>query len=541
MSRSGEAVFGRALRALGFGANAEYGERIGLSFVPPHPWPGDAARGRSILGNTIELAGQSVAITHSAWDTDAPEPWRAALNSFEWLRDLRAVGGDAARRQARALTAEWLTRYERRGELAWRADIMGARLANWIGFHDFFCASADDAFRTRLFDSMGRQAKSLARALPGDLGGAPLLLAIKGLLATGLCLPGGDGRFAQAEKLLFEELPRQILADGCHIERCPSVHAMILEALIDIRALYKTARVEMPPALQHAIDHMTPALRFYRHGDGRLALFNGSDEGEALMIDTVLTQADARGRPLRHAAQAGFDRVTMGRTVVIADTGGPAPAGFDRTAHAGIGSFEMSIGRERFIVNCGHSGTGALQSALAGTAAHSTLAVADTNQMQIAATGGVKRRPRTVESRREDQPEGSLIEVSHDGYADLGLVHRRRLFLRDGGDDFRGEDTLVGSAVQPFAIRFHLHPDVHASVIQNGRNALLRLGDNTGWRLRSDSEAITLVDSIYFGGGSAPRRSLALVIVGTTKGDAETTIRWAFHREKRIPSPRTDS
>ena len=89
----------------------------------------------------------------------------------------------------------------------------------------------------------------------------------------------------------------------------------MLGALIDIRALYKTARLAMPELLQHTIDRMTPALRFFRHGDGGLALFNGSQEpARRLLLDTILTQADARGKPLKRAPQAGFDRMSLGRT-----------------------------------------------------------------------------------------------------------------------------------------------------------------------------------------------------------------------------------
>ena len=32
---------------------------------------------------------------------------------------------------------------------------------------------------------------------------------------------------------------------------------------------------------------MTPALRFLRHGDGGLALFNGAQEGEPVLIEDV--------------------------------------------------------------------------------------------------------------------------------------------------------------------------------------------------------------------------------------------------------------
>ena len=229
--------------------------------------------------------------------------------------------------------------------------------------------------------------------------------------------------------------------------------------------------------------------------------------------------------------------MSLGRTIVIVDSGAPAPIKLDNRAHAGIASFEMSVGRERFIVNCGaHPGVGPWRNALAATAAHSTVVVADTNQVELLEGGGVRRRPPSVESRREDGPEGSLVEVSHTGYANLGLTHRRRLFLGDSGEDFRGEDALVGTARRHFAIRFHLHPDVHVSLTESGRTALLRLGDGTGWRFRSDSETVALDESVYFGSGTA-RRSNVLVISGETQGQGEAVVRWAFRREKRPSHP----
>ena len=533
MIGAGEAPIGRALRALGIGVPAERGAPTELTLVPPNPWPGDATRGRAMLAGVYSEGGETVVVDQSAWDAVAGPAWSARMHAFEWLRDLRAVGGDSARRHARLLTSEWLDRFERRGEIAWRADVMGARVAHWIGFHDFFCASADDEFRGRLFAALAKQVRMLSRALPGELSGAPLMFAIKGLMASGVCMAGGEARLAQAEKLLLRELQRQISSDGCHAERCPMVHASVLEALIDMRAMYRSRRIEMPEQLQHAIDRMAPALRFFRHGDGALALFNGSQEGEPLQLDTILTQADARGRPLKRAPQAGFDRVMLGRTVIIADSGAPAAPGLDRRAHAGIGSFEMSVGRERFIVNCGaHPAGGKWRSALAATAAHSTLTVADTNQIELFADGGVARRPKTIDSRREDGPDGSLVEIAHDGYAQMGLVHRRRLYLSEGGEDFRGEDSVMGDAVHPYAIRFHLHPNVHASLIHNGHAVLLMLGDGSGWRFRSDAETIALEDTIYLGSGTTPRRSNAIVIAGKS-GVGEVTVRWAFHREKR--------
>ncbi len=533
MTSAGEAGPGRTFRAFRFTSMSRQAAPGSLTVVPPNPWPGDALRGRTMLANVIGLAGESIAVEGSPWSIAAPEAWASELHGFSWLRDLRAVGGDAARRHARLLTLQWLDRKPKRGDVGLRADVTGARVANWIAFHDFFCASADDRFRARFFTSLVRQSRGLAKALPADLSGAALLIAIKGLLASALCLDGGEQRFATAEKLLLRELQRQILTDGVQAERCPAIHAETLATLIDMRALYKAARIVMPDPLKQSIDLMVPALRFFRHGDGGLALFNGGREGEALLLDTILTQADARARPMKRAAVAGFDRLSLGRSIVIVDSGAPAPTGFDRSAHAGIGSFEMSVGRQRFIVNCGaHPGNGAWRKALAATAAHSTMTVADTNQVELVDGGGVRRRPPAVSAVREDSAHGMLLEMTHNGYAGLGLVHRRVLFLSDGGEQLRGEDTLIGSTRQDFTIRFHFHPDVQASLTGIGQAALLRLGDGSGWRFRVDSGEVSLEDSIYFGSGPLPRRTSVLVVSGHTNG-ADTMVRWAFRRDKK--------
>lgn len=508
-----------------------------LAVVPPDPWPGEAASGAELLNGVFRFAGQSFQGDMPPWRPKAASAlWLAEMHGFDWLRHLRAIGGDAARRQARALVSAWMEAEGRRwNAVSWAPDVLAARLCSWIGQHDFFLASADDALRARVFDSMARQMRHLSRAVPGRLQGGPLILALKGLAYGGLCLPGFEKAADRARLLLSRELPRQILPDGAQVERSPSVHLQVLRHLIDLRGCFRAARVEVPEPLQHAIDRMTPTLRFYRHGDGGLALFNGGREEEPIQIDTVLGQADARGRPLKAVPHVGFERLTAGRTCVLFDAGSPPPPGLDGRAHAGTLSFEMSVGRERLVVNCGAhpSDSGPWRAALAATAAHSTLVVEDTNSTAVRDEGGLDRRPRTVEGGRQDADGGVLVEGAHDGYAPgFGLVHRRRLFLSENGEDLRGEDVLEGDGERAFAVRFHLHPGVQASLLQGGTAALLRLPSGQGWRLRTAGGQLELADSVYLGTGSDPRKAVQLVIRGETE-PGETRIKWAFRREKR--------
>jgi uncharacterized heparinase superfamily protein len=99
------------------------------------------------------------------------------------------------------------------------------------------------------------------------------------------------------------------------------------------------------------------------------------------------------------------------------------------------------------------------------------------------------------------------------------------------GADLRGEDTLTGRAGVPFAIRFHLHPTVDATLLQSGRDVLLRLPRDGGWRLRC-SEPLALGESIYFEDAPEPRRASQIVVTGVT-ADSSTTVKWALRREAK--------
>jgi uncharacterized heparinase superfamily protein len=113
-----------------------------------------------------------------------------------------------------------------------------------------------------------------------------------------------------------------------------------------------------------------------------------------------------------------------------------------------------------------------------------------------------------------------------------GTIHYRRIYVSEGGEDVRGEDTLEGPAGSGFAVRFHLHPSVQASLIQQGQAVLLALPSGGGWRFRASGAQLALEESLYAGRGDEPRRSLQIAVTGTTQPD-HTIIKWALQKEKR--------
>ncbi|MBV8401385.1 MAG: heparinase II/III-family protein, partial [Acetobacteraceae bacterium] len=244
-------------------------------------------------------------------------------------------------------------------------------------------------------------------------------------------------------------------------------------------------------------------------------------------VDLVLTQAGRGGRAPSSLPDAGFQRLQAGRSVVIVDCGAPPPLGVDRLAHAGTLAFELSIGRDRLIVNCGGmpAGSHEWRDAARATAAHSTLVIADLNSSELR-PDGLGRRPERVVAHRQEANGAHWLETSHDGWVKaFGAVHRRRLYVAESGDDIRGEDCLESPTPQSYSVRFHLHPAVTASLQQDGTTVLLRLPSGGGWRLRSDGARMTLEESIYVG-GPEPRRSEQVVLTGSADGPQQ--VKWAI-------------
>ena len=500
-------------------------------------WPGDAKRGGAILAGDLEFFGEVVRNPMPVWFPAGAGPeWLAAWHGFGWLTDLINVGA-AARDPARMFVQSWLADNSAWHPIAWRSDVMATRIFAWIAhFEELAGRDTDRALRRAMLASIARQVRHLGRTAAWELTGAARLRALKGLIGGLAALGGAPRRTARALRALERELPAQILPDGGHRTRSPSVQLAVLGDLIDIRAVLRAARVDVPGGLQQAIERMAPMLRFFRHGDRRLALFNDSIEEDGVLVDLALTRSETRGHAPMQAPHLGFQRLQGGQSLVLVDTGKPAPRGFDGGAHAGTLSFELSQGRERIIVNCGgYRGVRpAWRRVVRSSAAHSVLVVGDTNSTEIQADGTVGRVPASVRVERAEEGGHQWIAATHDGYRRrFGVTYARELYLAADGDDLRGEDKLTGRSGAPFAVRFHLHPAVEASLIEDGGGALLRLASGARWRLVAAGAEMSLGESVYLGSGE-PCKSQQVVLSGTT-GPSGAVVRWAIRREARAP------
>jgi len=528
-----------------------------LVIAPQDLRTADATRASEIYAGRFVFAGKIV-ICDSRSPFEMPpitDEWATALLGFGWLRHLRAADSGIARANARALIDEWIRLQGRWHATAWRIDVLSRRILSWLNHSPLVLTDADLHFYRRFLRSLTRQVRYLRRRIEDAPDGLVRLQALIALTEAALCMAGQTGHLRTTLRRLTDELDRQILPDGGHISRNPQALVELLLDLLPLRQVLASRNVAPPQALLNAIDRIMPMLRFFRHGDGMFAHFNGMGPTSPELVATVLAYDDARGTPVANAAHSGYQRLAGGPAVVLMDTGRPPPVSVSREAHAGCLSFEFSSGLQPIVINCGLPAINreAWREVARATAAHSTVVFNDASSCRFLESGSFRRLfggapivagPSDVPVTREEPDGAVLVRASHNGYADrFGVIHQRTVMLTSDGSRLEGEDVFSpsdGDRLPPadeFVMRFHLHPTVRATRLTDGHGAMLVLPDRDVWMFNAYEDLIELEESVYLAAREGPRRTTQITIYGHAR--KAPRVRWSFtHRNPAATAAR---
>ncbi len=515
-----------------------------LRGIPPDSLTGDRALGQEILNGNYSMFGHFQHLGDLPWrNTRLSDQKIRQLHRFGFLADLKALGTADAADKGRDLMTRWINDYGRWHTSAWAPEIIGGRLVNWLRTFDFLHNEKQPGFQLTFLESCAVQIRHLARSIELAPADSQAIEAAEGLILGALCLNGMETVLENGLAALEIALEHQIFADGGHFERNPTVQFQVMVRLIRIRDTLNAAQLNSPHFLQHAIERMAPMLRAYCHTDGRLALFNGSGEGDSKAIAHIIGQTGSKAKGLTSAPHTGYQRAEAGNSVLIADAGAAIVAAANHNAHAGLLSFEFSHKQHRLIVNCGASSNivDRWNLAMRATAAHSTLCINDTNALEILEKGHQSHTRSPLDTHvscRRNVAEGStFLQMRHDGYRKtFGLVHARDIYLSSDGTDLRGCDTLklmvehMGLYARTFVVRFHLHPHISAEILGNQTSALLKVSNKEGWRFRCSGGQLSIEESVYLGSPGSQRKSLQIVISGSLNTQ-DLEIKWSLIKE----------
>lgn len=512
-----------------------------LAATPRDFRPGDRERGLDLLEGRFVLAGAFMEVGPDGDPWDRPSPSRRFaedLHRFRWLRHLLATGEPGAR-EALRLTLEWEEAFGRWSHFSWSGAQLAPRVhALACGARRMSAVAPDELERAALFNSLLRQADHLSRLKEGPTHAAEQACAAA--VAASALAGGAAARIAaRALQRLGRALDACVLPDGGHRSRSPEAALELLLQLLTLDDLLLQRGREAPKAVGRAIDRLGSAVRFFTLGDGALACFHGGESSDPISVAASRLHEDEPARPFGYAPHSRYHRLNGPRLQVVVDAGPPAPGPWSPAACAQPAALNVSGDSDRLITNSGWSPNAGTPSDRLSPAGSTVTVAEDTPAVPIRGWAARVLGPRLVggpakvQARRNEMAGGVWIVLRHDGWAPrYGLNHERRLFLDIGADELRGEDRLTpaGGAKRarkgaPYAARFHLHPDVRASIARDGRSVLLVGPSERGWWFRNDSADVRLEPSTHYVEGVG-RRGLQIVLRGEARPPSGARVRW---------------
>lgn len=565
---TGDAARGRMTAALDrLAARRAARARPATGFVS-HPEPrtiGSYARGRQLIGGNFLFAGYLIEGPGlSIWDLAMPDPsFEEELHGCVWLDDLAAVGDRPARERAQAWVFDWIARFASGKGPGWTPDLTGRRLIRLINHALLLLNGRDKASAEAFFRTLAQQTLFLARRWRSASPGLPRFEALTGLIYAGLALSGMEGHAGPAAQALARECEEQVDAAGGIPTRNPEELLEVLTLLIwAADALTAAGRT---PAAAHlaAIARIAPTLRALRHADGGLARFHGGGRGVEGRLDAALSASGVRG-PAPQGLAMGFARLHAGRTSLILDAAAPPQGPASANAHASTLAFELTSGRRPLIVSCGSGAIFGPEWHRAGraTPSHSTLGIEGYSSSRLGPERRAGRATRTwldetpheVWMRPESDPARHAL-FGHDGYQPThGLTHVRELELSPDGGALRGEDTL-GAMSGPdrkrfdevlerdglrgiyFSLRFHLYPDVDATLDMGGWAVSMALKSGEIWVFRFDGPVdLSLDASVYLEKGRLRPRPTRQIVLSGRMLEPAVQIGWTLAKAQDTPA-----
>lgn len=518
---------------------------------------GSFAKGRQLCAGNIMFAGHLIQNKGAMlWDIPAPDAaFTDEAHGFGWLDDLAAVSDAKARVLAQDWVWGWLERYGRGKGPGWEPGLTGRRLIRWIN-HALLLLSGQEADASEAFyRSLTQQTDFLAKRWHKTPPGLARFEALTGMIYAGLSLSGMEAHVAPASRALAQACTDQIDDEGGLITRNPEELLEVFSLLTWATLSLREAALDPPQAMLDAMEKIAPTLRALRHSDGGLARFHGGGRGVEGRLDQALVTSEVK-RAQSDGLSMGYARMSGGRSSVVVDASKPPMGDASANAHASTLAFELTSGRRPVIVNCGSGTVFGEEWRKAGraTQSHSTLSIDGFSSARLGPSGRGRRKaellvdaPDHVPVQIGQAPDGIRLQAGHNGYVSThGLTHARTLELTFDGRGLVGEDMLLSledpdkkrfdrqqDAVRlqgiPFAVRFHIHPEVDAAIDLGGTAVSLAPKSGELWVFRHDGVGqLSLEPSVYLEKGRLQPRATKQIVLSGRAMDYATRIRWSL-------------
>ena len=451
--------------------------------------------GSKLPWNTISLLNQCVSLPDDAETLDeflnsGSALWRENAGYLEYLLPLVWIDDKASQAERRtyleSFLKQWLTvSFATR---TWSTYGVARRIITQAQLTPAIEALPAEG-QKQFWQCFYEESVFLHNFLEWDIEGNHLIKNLLALLYASIVFnshPATQSRAQHWWKTLDQHLvpvfESQVLEDGLHFERTPMYHLWVLSDLLDCIVLLKQHRPEFNGEPLEALAHkMLLAMENLLHTNGQIPLFGDSSLPQTPNPRHLMQYAQrhlksyAPGSTLQNNThcfkEGGFlvlRNETPARSLVM-KYGNFAPKSLPAHSHCDIGSFELVIEDQPFIVD---SGTGDYETSIVreyfrGSGAHNTLWVPGSDQAEVWGSFRVAEYPSKVAHELAQDDSGLQLSLCYSNYNDT-YEHQRRLYaigntfwvLQDWVMHLHPADTPVYSLL-------HIHPDRNIRLIDN--------------------------------------------------------------------------
>jgi uncharacterized heparinase superfamily protein len=397
--------------------------------------------------------------------------WKTHLHEFDYAIDLARAARDSGDAAYRDRLASLITSWSAVSPIGqpdyardvWNARAVANRIVNWAIAGSILQLQTSDPLHTQLQEQVAVHTLFLRDNLEFDLRCNHLLRDYVGLLFANALMGGAP----EALEGLRAEVDEQVLADGCHIERSPLYHAVVLQDLIESRELLAA---QAPSWLREAIARMAEFLRNLLPPSGDLPLFGDSWRGD-IDPSRILEEAGESG-----AVSSAVDPDRGGGLIALGRGANHAvfragPHGPDYQlghAHADGLSFELYRGPIAIICDTGTQtyDAGPIRQRLRSTAAHNTVQLDGEEQLEAWGSFRVGRRGSGRVIAWGSDNTWDWTWATHNGYQWLpGRPLHQRLFAVSR-QAVIALDAVTGAGHHRIRSALHPHPDLDAESVE---------------------------------------------------------------------------
>ncbi|MDI9319468.1 MAG: alginate lyase family protein [Phycisphaerales bacterium] len=332
------------------------------------------------------------------------------------------------------------------------------RIVNWIKF-----LMRHQIGNKKILDELFSQSYRLSSFPEYELMGNHLLENGIALLWAGFYFD--EARFWELGKTIVEEeLAVQILADGCHFEKSPSYHSILLKNLLELLFLFKRCDIKIisHKTLEINISRMLSCLFVLSDGRNDYPNFGDSNSEMAISFYELNSLAQDLGIALSAIAlgESGYRRYNGLNYQLFFNCGNIISNFQPGHSHADAFSFCLYTGGVPIIVDRGVSTYELTDLRLVerSTQSHNTISVASQNSADVWASFRMGKRP-DIKIIKEDN---NYIKCIQDGYFNsFDILHKREISAFETSVEIT--DELLGWKGQNSVLYLHFSSDVSLS------------------------------------------------------------------------------